>query len=46
MEESIALSIRSHCVGTTAVIYASDYLRVRIALGLGAGDPDRVRLKS
>lgn len=26
MEKSIALSIRSHCVGTTAVIYASDYL--------------------
>jgi len=24
--ESIGLSIRSHCVGTTAVIYASDYL--------------------
>ena len=26
MGESIGLSIRSHCVGTTAVIYASDYL--------------------
>ncbi|MGI8732263.1 MAG: STAS domain-containing protein [Pyrinomonadaceae bacterium] len=26
MAESIGLSIRSHCVGTTAVIYASDYL--------------------
>jgi len=24
--ESIDLSVRSHCVGTTAVIYASDYL--------------------
>ena len=26
MVESIGLSIRSHCVGTTAIIYASDYL--------------------
>jgi anti-anti-sigma factor len=26
MGESVSLSIRSHCVGTTAVIYASDYL--------------------
>ena len=26
MGESIDLSVRSHCVGTTAVIYASDYL--------------------
>ena len=26
MGETIGLSIRSHCVGTTAVIYASDYL--------------------
>ena len=26
MAESIGLLIRSHCVGTTAVIYASDYL--------------------
>ena len=26
MGESIGLSIRSHCVGTTAIIYASDYL--------------------
>lgn len=26
MGESIGLAIRSHCVGTTAVIYASDYL--------------------
>lgn len=26
MAESIGLSIRSHCVGTTAIIYASDYL--------------------
>lgn len=26
MGESISPSIRSHCVGTTAIIYASDYL--------------------
>lgn len=26
MEESIKSHIRSHCVGTTAVVYASDYL--------------------
>ncbi|MEP6636058.1 MAG: STAS domain-containing protein [Acidobacteriota bacterium] len=26
MGESISQSIRSHCVGTTAIIYASDYL--------------------
>lgn len=26
MEESTGFSVRSHCVGTTAVIYASDYL--------------------
>ncbi len=26
MGESTGLSVRSHCVGTTAVIYASDYL--------------------
>lgn len=26
MGESTAASVRSHCVGTTAVIYASDYL--------------------
>ncbi len=26
MEETIGSSVRSHCVGTTAVIYASDYL--------------------
>ena len=26
MEESIGLAIRSHLIGTTAVIYASDYL--------------------
>lgn len=26
MEESSATSVRSYCVGTTAVVYASDYL--------------------
>jgi len=26
MGESIKASVRSHCVGTTAVVYASDYL--------------------
>ncbi len=26
MGESIGFSVRSHCVGTTAVVYASDYL--------------------
>ena len=26
MRESIKSSVRSHCVGTTAVVYASDYL--------------------
>jgi anti-anti-sigma factor len=26
MAESIKSSVRSHCVGTTAVVYASDYL--------------------
>ena len=26
MEESIKSNVRSHCVGTTAVVYASDYL--------------------
>lgn len=26
MGESILLPIRSHCIGTTAVVYASDYL--------------------
>jgi stage II sporulation protein AA (anti-sigma F factor antagonist) len=26
VEESITSTVRSHCVGTTAVVYASDYL--------------------
>jgi stage II sporulation protein AA (anti-sigma F factor antagonist) len=26
MAESIKVNVRSHCVGTTAVVYASDYL--------------------
>jgi anti-anti-sigma factor len=26
MEESVKSNVRSHCIGTTAVVYASDYL--------------------